>query len=213
MKEQNEITPTEAAEAQFVAENPIITPGDPARWPLLEVPSQECQFPLSKVDLEQLEKMNNILVELGDEAAGLAAVQIGYPRRIFMLNEGEDRRVFINPRVTAKSRETKKDFEGCLSLPNIPVYIPRPKWVTLEYFDIDGKCHQEKFTGFNARVIMHEMAHLQGRLITHELEDHTCPIKRNKFGMIIDSTAYNRIVRRRAKNKQAKKSRRKNRSI
>lgn len=210
MKEQKEVTPEEVTDAQELAENPIITLSDVARWPLLEVPSQECSFPLTDVDFEQLEKMNDILVDLGDDAAGLAAVQVGYPRQIFLLNEGDDRRAFINPRIVSKSKETKKDVEGCLSLPGVPVYLPRPKSVTLEYYDVDGERHEETFTGFWARCVMHEMAHLEGRLIIDEAEAKKT-IPRSSFGMKLDVACKNRIAKRRKKNKRARKARRQQR--
>jgi peptide deformylase len=120
----DEITPEEAAQIEAVAENPIITPADPARWPLLEVPSQAVQFPLDNTAIEQLEKMNSILMELGEEAAGLAAVQIGYPKQIFLLNEDGNIRAFINPQILSRSGELKWDIEGCLSIPNTPARIP-----------------------------------------------------------------------------------------
>ena len=197
--------------------NPIITPGDPERWPLLEMSSRPCQIPLTTADEQAVMDMDAILEALDDEAAGLAAVQIGFPHRIFLLRNGTDdegnasNNVYINPSIVATSKQMQKGGEACLSLPGMGASISRPKSVTLQYFDLDSNLQTETFNGFWSRAVMHEMSHLNGRLISHELEDQlTRQPRRSKCGMILDAAAKNRIGRRRIRNKHAKKSRRKN---
>ena len=164
-------------EEQIATENLIITPMDQGRWPLMEVESQVCEFPLSETDVNQIAKMDEMLTDLGDEAAGLAAVQIGYPRRIFVLNFGGENRVFINPRVLSRSKSTKKQYEACLSLPGLGGTFARSKSVELEYYSMDGEVKTETFKGFWARAVMHEMDHLGGILILNRLqEQHKEPV-------------------------------------
>lgn len=190
----------------------IITPQDIERWPLLECPSQPCSLPISDTDAAMIGKMDAILDVLGDSAAGLAAVQIGYPKRIFLLREAEKNRAFINPIIVSRSRETKKDGEACLSLPGFGAVFKRPKRVELQYHELDGEVKREVFTGFSARVIMHEMNHLDGILITHHLEKQVSEQQsRTKFGMLLTPNRCKVIADRRARNKRAKASRKANR--
>lgn len=198
--------------------NPIITPADPERWPLLEMQSRLCGIPLDAAAQDAVLKMDALLDQLDEQAAGLAAVQIGVPYRIFLLRNGKNaegktiNNAYINPTLISVSKETKKDGEACLSLPGFAGRFPRPKWVTLEYFDIHGNLRQETFRGFWARCVCHEMAHLNGVLITHELEkEMSKQPRRTKFGMKLTAQKVKQIQARRTKNKLARKARKKNR--
>jgi peptide deformylase len=195
-----------------VATNPIITTSDPERWPLLEVPSQECGFPLNDTDAAIIAQMDSLLEDLGDTAAGLAAVQIGYPKRIFLLSEKNGNRVFINPVVIRQSKKQNRDGEACLSLPGMGAYFKRPKSITIEYRNLDGALQTETFNGFWARAICHEMDHLNGVLITQYLEQEmSVKVRRTTFGMALTPHRRKVIAARRARNKRAKAARRANR--
>lgn len=192
--------------------NPIITPNDIERFPLLECPSQSCSFPVSDTDASVIGKMDALLDVLGDSAAGLAAVQIGYPKRIFLLREETGNRAFINPVIVAQSRDMKRDGEACLSLPGFGAVFKRPKSVTLQYYDLDGTAKTEVFNGFWARAICHEIDHLNGTLIAHHLEQEVAKQdSRTKFGMLLTPHRRKVIADRRAKNKRAKAARKANR--
>lgn len=221
-----DLTPEEEQEAREAAEvreqeqaaaNPIITPGDPERWPLLEMPSKPCQIPITPADEQAIMDMDTLLDALGDDAAGLAAVQIGFPHRIFLLRNGTGdamNNVYINPQIVAVSKEQKRGGEACLSLPGMGAAFPRPKSVTLRFFDLDGDLQEETFTGFWARAVMHEMDHLNGVLITQHLEKQIA--KRGqvtKFGMKVNPHRRNVIAQRRAKKKRARKARKHLRAI
>jgi peptide deformylase len=157
-------------------------------------------------------KMDAVLDVLGDTAAGLAAVQIGYPKRIFLLRENGINRAFINPVFVSQSREQKRDGEACLSLPGFGAVFKRPKQVELQYHELDGEVKREVFSGFWARAICHEMDHLNGVLITHHLEKETAKQQsRTKFGMLLTPHRLKVVENRRAQNKRAKASRRANR--
>jgi peptide deformylase len=104
-----------------------------------------------------------------DEAhgAGLAAPQLGALRRIlvYRLRDDDRPRVLINPRVTWSSDETEIDVEGCLSIGEITVEVPRAVALRVEALDDDGKPVRLEAEGFEARVVQHEMDHLDGILI------------------------------------------------
>jgi len=186
--------------------NVIITHADPDRFPILEAESQPVSVPISALDLEHIERMDATLRELEDGAAGLAAVQIGYPKRIFLLRENGENRVFINPIIVSRSRETRKRPEACLSLPGLVVQTARPKSITIDYVDLEGNEHTETFTGFWAQAVSHEMDHLNGKLITKHLEaQYARTDPRTKFGMKMTAQKKKQIAKRRAKRKRAKK--------
>ena len=200
---------------EATTKNPIITPNDPERWPLLEMQSQACDLPISSDDEQVIGFMDALLDQLNDEAAGLAAIQVGYPRRIFLLRNGVDENghvennVYINPVILAVSREQKADGEACLSLPGMGARFKRPKSVTLGYFDISGSWQTETFTGFFARAVMHEMDHLNGILIASHLEKEIAKQpRRTSFGMLATPQRLKAIASRRAKKQRARKARR-----
>jgi len=111
---------------------------------------------------------------LDNRGSGLAAPQVGHTSRIFVtamttVNEDDEvvyerPYVFINPILSDPSEETVAHQEGCLSIPKLFVYVNRPKEITCEYTDVDGKRHKERFEGWFARAIMHENDHLNGVL-------------------------------------------------
>ncbi|MBI3332100.1 peptide deformylase, partial [Candidatus Peregrinibacteria bacterium] len=71
----------------------------------------------------------------------------------------------INPEITWKSDETYVDQEGCLSLPGVWLDITRSKEIIVGYMDPAGKKQERKLTDFAARVVQHEVDHLDGILI------------------------------------------------
>lgn len=207
--------PSEKAEIMSKpARNPIITPGDPERWPLLEMPSKACQIPITPADEQAIMDMDAILDALDDDAAGLAAVQIGFPHRIFLLRNGEDpngsiyNNVYINPVIIEESKEQKRSGEACLSLPGMGAAFNRPKRVVLRFFDLDGELQEETFTGFWARAVKHEMDHLNGILISeHFNKEIAKQPRRTSFGMKLTPHRQKVIAKRRADKKRAKAQR------
>jgi peptide deformylase len=196
-----------------VARNPIITPYDAVRWPIMEMASSPCDSPLTEDDEQAIVYMDAILNQLGDTAAGLAAIQIGYPKRIFLLRKGETNEAYINPVVIEVSREMKNDGEACLSLPGMGAVFKRPKSITIEYRTIVGEIKRETFTGFNARCVCHEMDHLDGVLISKHLQNEVArQPRRTKFGMKLTPRRVKAIEKRRRNNKNARKERRRQRA-
>lgn len=104
---------------------------------------------------------------------GLAAPQVGVNKRMIVvgLPKGQDDEEYplilmINPKITQKSSETEVGEEGCLSLPNLRGNVVRSLWVEAEWLDIKGKKMKKMITGFGAKVIQHEIDHLDGVLIS-----------------------------------------------
>jgi len=96
---------------------------------------------------------------------GLAAPQIGYNVRMFvMLNEGKFI-VIINPEIFTTKGEKRFLKEGCLSRPGVSVRVPRFKRIKVKYTDADGETIERNFNNLNARIFQHELDHLNGVLI------------------------------------------------
>lgn len=100
---------------------------------------------------------------------GLAAVQIGVNRRVIIVDvastgmgEKPQLRVFINPIITSQSSKTEAGREGCFSTGNVCGIVQRPVKITVEAYDREGKFITEKYNGFTARVVQHEVDHLEG---------------------------------------------------
>lgn len=99
------------------------------------------------------------------EGVGLAAPQIGLSLRICIALLRGKVSVFINPHIIWRSPEKETADEGCLSLPNIWVPVPRALGITVQFRNKKGKEEERKFEGLPARILQHEIDHLDGILI------------------------------------------------
>ena len=95
---------------------------------------------------------------------GLAANQIGYPWRVFIMPAAPQDIVVFNPRIVMPSTETVELEEGCLSWPGIVVKIKRPQHIRVRYADVNGNIQTQQFTGMTARIFQHETEHCDGGL-------------------------------------------------
>jgi len=135
-----------------------------------------------EVDLAQkIHRMFELMYE--NNGIGLAAPQVGWDARLFVLNiggskEGEER-VFINPRIITRTG-TANDTEGCLSFPGLYVKVKRTREITVEYEDMEFKTCQTKCDGLLARAVQHEMDHLDNVLLVHRMS-HTDKIRNRKL--------------------------------
>ncbi len=100
------------------------------------------------------------------EGAGLAAIQVGVLKRVFVMHAGKEYRECINPKIIKTEGENKIKIEGCLSVPGKCGYVERPEKVWVEYQDRTGAKISKKFTGFEAKCFCHESDHLDGILYT-----------------------------------------------
>ena len=124
---------------------------------------------VENVGKEEQELMNDMLDTMYDaNGVGLAAIQIGIPKRIIVMdinNEGKkDPRYFVNPVIVNKDSIKNTYEEGCLSLPEQFAEIDRPSKCEVEYLDYNGKKKLLKADGLLATCIQHEMDHLEGIL-------------------------------------------------
>lgn len=136
------------------------------------------------------------------EGCGLAAPQVGLSKRLFIVDGselGEDypdcadfKQVFINPEVIEESDETSTYSEGCLSLPGISENVVRPKTITIRYQDADFKWHEDTYTDFKARIVLHEYDHLEGHVFT----DRISPIRKQFVRTKLTNIAKGKTVAR-----------------
>jgi len=113
------------------------------------------------------------------EGIGLAAPQVGVSRRVLVVDlrreeEPEARIALVNPVVTWASSETDKAPEGCLSIPGLEDTVVRPWAVKVEGYDPKGRPVSVEGDELFARVLQHEIDHLEGVLFL----DHLSPLKR-----------------------------------
>ncbi len=117
-------------------------------------------------DLRRLvERMSRLMVEAN--GVGLAGNQAGVLRRLFVFRLGheDEPRVAVNPRIVDPSAERASDDEGCLSLQGVLVPVERHVSLTLEAQDVAGAPLRLELDGLDARVVQHELDHLDGVLI------------------------------------------------
>ena len=137
--------------------------------------------PIERVD-DELRRLADDMLETMYDApgVGLAAVQVGIPRRLFVLDVAEEDEkptplVLFNPEIVALGSETRVHEEGCLSIPDFRVEIERPASLTLSYIDREGNPRELDAEGLLATAIQHEVNHLDGKLII----DFLSPLKRD----------------------------------
>ena len=99
------------------------------------------------------------------QGVGLAANQVGIAKRLFVADDGNGFRAFINAAIVETDARAEAE-EGCLSLPGIYVDIGRASRITVEYLDQDGEQRRLDAEGLLARIIQHELDHLDGVLIS-----------------------------------------------
>ena len=147
--------------------------------------------PVENVGKEEQNLMDDMLETMyAANGIGLAAIQIGIPKRIIVMdiNKDADKKnpmYFVNPII--KNQDSKKSTyeEGCLSVPNQFAEIDRPKKCEVEYLDYNGNKKTLKAEGLLATCIQHEMDHLEGILFI----DYLSKLKRS---MIIKKLSKNK---------------------
>jgi len=155
--------------------------------PIIEVPDPRLRIistPVETVD----DGVRALIADMFDSmyaarGIGLAAIQIGVPKRVLVIDlqeEGEDGkpvrepRVFINPEIVEADEELSTYNEGCLSVPDQYAEVDRPATCRVRWLDADGKPHDEQLDGLIATCIQHEMDHLEGIIFI----DHLSRLKR-----------------------------------
>ncbi|MBN2096026.1 peptide deformylase [Candidatus Peregrinibacteria bacterium] len=128
--------------------------------------------PIKTIDkkiLRLLKEMEKSMKE--EKGVGLAAPQVGRNvRMILVLLNNKNLIPMINPEIIDHSDKTEVGEEGCLSLPGIWGNVERYHEITVKYLDEKGTDRILKLEGFNARVVQHEIDHLNGILFTDYLD-------------------------------------------
>jgi peptide deformylase len=172
---------------------------------ILEIPDpllKQISQPVEHFDDELKALVADMLETMYDAPGiGLAAVQVGVPQRVLVIDLQPDDpdaepeectahgghshshshqptkkepRVFINPEILDPSDDFSVCSEGCLSVPEIFADVERPSTVRVRWHDLDGAAHEETMDGLMATCIQHEMDHLEGILFV----DHLSRLKR-----------------------------------
>ncbi len=169
-------------------------------------------------------ELKKLVVDMAETMAwakgiGLAAVQIGLPKRLLVIDIGDlteddeyiegdeesekrlaERRttsnleVFVNPVILEADGQIEYE-EGCLSIPGVYSKVRRKEHLVLRYQDVDGKTHQIETRGFKSIVLQHEMDHLEGIVFT----DRIGPMQRM---MVLDK--YKKLRRRKSEEDEEK---------
>jgi len=156
--------------------------------PIIEVPDpllRQISTPVETVD----DAVRALIADMFETmyaapGIGLAAIQIGVPKRILVIDlqepeeeDGEpvsDPQVFINPQIVEHSDQEVPYKEGCLSVPDQYADVDRPDRLRARWLDESGKSHDEAIEGLLATCLQHEMDHLEGVLFI----DHLSRLKR-----------------------------------
>lgn len=131
---------------------------------------------------EHRKLMDDMLETMYDAPGiGLAAIQVGVPLRIIVMDLQEEEdvknpRYFVNPEILETVDETKPYEEGCLSVPDIYEDVERPARCRIRYMNYDGETIEEWAEGLYAVCIQHEMDHLEGTLFI----DYLSRLKRSR---------------------------------
>ncbi len=143
--------------------------------------------PILRLRAKRIEKIDPWIRKLVDDmiftmqvdgGIGLAAPQVGESIALIVVDrslifEDGEPTAYINPVIVAAQGESIME-EGCLSIPEIRAEVKRPETIMLRYQTVDGANHEEQFDGLLARVLQHEIDHLNGVLFI----DRISPLKR-----------------------------------
>jgi peptide deformylase len=152
--------------------------------------------PVNRVGKEEQQLMDDMLETMyAANGIGLAAIQIGIPKRIIVMDISKDEnkkepRYFVNPVIQNKDKIKSIYEEGCLSVPNQFAEIERPKNCDIEYLDYNGNKQILKAEGLLATCIQHEMDHLEGILFI----DYLSKLKKSMIIKKLSKNKSNQIV-------------------
>jgi peptide deformylase len=166
----------------------------------LRAPCKDIAIPLDEEGKKAIAFLIEAFLER-DDALGLAAPQVGMGGRIVVFrNKGFDDKekwtktesdydVLVNPRITQARGEKVLMAEGCLSCPEIQVEIERFPEIKVRGYDAQGRKINKRYTDFLARIIQHELDHLEGKLIIdHEGTMYTSKKKQDFFQQLFQES-------------------------
>lgn len=145
---------------------------------ILTIPNpvlRQKSLPVSSFDVKLLNlvsELKRLLEQQKDPPGfGLSAPQIGVLKRVFVGLIGKNYKAFVNPEISQISAEVVKMLEGCLSIPEFYGHVIRPAKVKVSAFSEFGKKFARSYSGISARVVQHELDHLNGVLFIDHVHD------------------------------------------
>lgn len=150
---------------------------------------------LTAFETEELHVLTTDMVETmhAHRGVGLAAPQVGVSQRVIVFwvpeeratQEGEDTpqplHILLNPEITPLNSVTEPGLEGCLSLPGLRGLVPRFTHIGYRGYDLTGKLIEREARGFHARVVQHEIDHLNGIMYLDRMNDFTSLIHESEI--------------------------------
>lgn len=140
---------------------------------------------IKKIDRKLVQFIEDMKETMDHEkGVGLAAPQVGVNQRVVVckFNHGTPHELIIgmiNPVITNRSKQFLLDDEGCLSLPKQFDSVARYQSLTVKFTDVKGREQILKLSGFNARIVQHEVDHIEGKLyIDHVNDPETLELRR-----------------------------------
>ena len=129
--------------------------------------------PIVDLDRHTIQLIDSLIATaIANKGVGIAAPQISQSLRVFIVASHPNDRyphaptmqptAMINPRILSHSQAIVKDWEGCLSVPNLRGLVPRYQQIEVEYTTREGAIKQQTLTDFVARIFQHELDHLDG---------------------------------------------------
>jgi peptide deformylase len=152
--------------------------------------------PVESVTPELRKIIDDMVETMFDEVGiGLAAPQVGISLRLMVISDDQtgDARAILNPVITAQGGQVTAE-EGCLSVPGVFAPVTRAEWVTMQGQDVDGQSLSIDARGMRARVLQHEIDHLDGILFIDRLD----PVVRDRVKRKIKKEGLPEEVRHRA---------------
>lgn len=133
--------------------------------------------PIERIDDDVRAKVAEMFqLMYADHGVGLAAPQVGWSVRLFVMNptgdpaRKDEERVLINPQLKKRAGRVSGE-EGCLSFPGIYVEVDRARHVTVEWTDLAGAKREEPWSDWLARIFQHELDHLENVLLIHRMSE------------------------------------------
>lgn len=139
-------------------------------WPSMVLSTKSVELTREEIASPETKALANDLIDTmrATGGAGLAAIQIGVPKRMLVIARGEENLVFINPTLTLNGA-AEKMVEGCLSVPGVFEAVNRNPTVTVRATNENGHDFTVDADGLTAHALQHELEHLDGQIFVAKL--------------------------------------------